>query len=435
MSDLKSKTIFVRDFGLFASWALKLTEYFGRVLYYCPWKSGFPTSKQFMIGTGLEGVERVSDFWDHVAEADIFFFPDVYDGDLQVYLREQGYPVWGAGKGEELELLRWQTKMFLKKDLKLPVQNVERIIGMDALREYLSEKDNLFVKISTLRGDFETFHHQTYKLSQPLLDDIETRLGANKDDKEFIVEDAIDDAVEVGYDGYTIDGKYPSIGIQGYEVKDVSYIGVCHAYDKMPKQVLEVNARLAPVFESYNYRGFWSSEIRVPPDGKPYLTDPCCRAGSPPSELYQEMFSNWGDIIWAGAHGELVTPKPVGKFGVEVLIHSQWADTHWQAIYFPPELRKWVKLRNLCQKGDTWHVAPQTVGLPEIGAVVAVDDSLLGAIKKAKSYCEQIEGFQIELNLKHLMTAVDVIREAEAKGLKFSDSPLPTQAQIASVLK
>jgi hypothetical protein len=434
MSDLSDKTIFIRDYGLFASWAQKFTQYFGRVLYYCPFKSAFPRSQQYVIGTGLDGVERVTNFWDHVDEADIFFFPDVYDGDLQVALRERGKPVWGSAKGEELELMRWQTKLFLKKDLHLPVQPVEQIIGVGELRAYLIDAENKYVKISLLRGDFETFHHQNYALSEPILDDIEQKLGPYKETKEFIVEDAIDDAIEVGYDGFTIDGQYPDPGMFGYEIKDVAYIGVVRPYGRLPKQVKEVNEKLAPVFSAYNYRGFWSSEIRVPQDGKPYLTDPCCRAGSPPSELYQEMFSNWGDIIWHGAQGDLVTPQPVGKYGVEVLIHSQWADQHWQAVYVEPEIRQWVKLRNVCQVDDTLYVAPQVVGLPEIGAVVAVDDSLLGAIKKVKGYCEGITGYSIDLNLKHLTDAVDVIRRSESQGLPFSGDPLPTRSQIAHVL-
>lgn len=435
MNELKNKTILVRDYGLFAEWAVKLTEYFGRVLYYCPYKTAFPRSQQYAIGTGLEGVERITDFWDHVAETDIFFFPDVYDGDLQVFLREElGKPVWGAARGEELELMRWQTKMFLKKDLHLPVQPVERIIGIDNLRDYLMDRTDKYVKISLLRGDFETFRHDNYHLSEPILDDIEQKMGPYKFSKEFVVEDAIDDAIEVGYDGFTIDGRYPDPGMFGYEIKDVAYVGVVRPYQKLPQQVKEVNQKLAPVFAEYNYRGFWSSEIRVPRDGKPYLTDPCCRAGSPPSELYQEMFSNWGEIIWSGAHGELAQPEPTGRYGVEVLIHSQWADQHWQAIYVEPEVRQWVKLRNVCQVEDVLYVAPQVVGLPEIGAIVAVDDSLLGAIKKVKSYCEKVTGYSIDLNLDRVSEAVDTIKQGEAHGIRFSEEPLPTQAQIANVL-
>ena len=434
MSDLGDKTIFVRDYGLFASWCQTLARDFGRVLYYCPFKSAFPRSQQFVIGTGLENVERVTNFWDHYKEADIFFFPDVYDGDLQVHLQELGYPVWGSGKAEELELMRWQTKMFLKKDLNLPVQPVEQIIGMDDLREFLMENDNKYVKISMLRGDFETFHHTTYNLTEPILNDIEQKIGPYRDKKEFIVEDAIDDAVEVGFDGFTIDGEFPDPSLFGYEIKDVAYVGVVRPYAKLPEPVKEVNRKLAPVFAAYQYRGFWSSEIRAGKDGKPYLTDPCCRAGSPPSELYQEMFSNWGQIIWSGAHGQIVAPIPVAKYGIEVLIHSDWADQHWQAVYVDPDVRRWVKLRNLCQIGETLYVAPQTVGLPEIGAVVATDDSLLGAIKKVKSYCEKITGFRIDTNLGQVTKAIDTIKEGERHGIRFSDDPLPSQSQIANVL-
>lgn len=433
MTDLSSKTICICDRGLFTTWALKMTEYFGRVLYWCDYKNAFPTSKQYMIGEGLDGVERVHHLFDMVDEVDVFAFPDVYDGDLQVHLREMGKPVWGSGKGEELELHRWETKGLLE-EIGLPVQNVERIIGIDNLREYLMENDNKYVKVSMLRGDFETFHHETYDLTEPRLDEIDTRLGANKHSKEFIVEDAIDDASEIGYDGYTIDGNFPRLGIQGYEIKDVSYIGAIRPYSSLPKQVRIVNEKLSPVFANYQYRGFWSSEIRVPKDGKPYLTDPCCRAGSPPSELYQEMYSNWGEIIWGGAHGELVEPKSVAKFGIEVLIHSQWADQHWQAVYFPSELRKWVKLRNLCQIGDIWHVAPQTVGLPEIGAVVAVDDTILGCIRKVREYCDQVKGYSIDTNVGRIPDAIQAIRDGEKKGLHFSDDPLPSQAQIAAVM-
>jgi hypothetical protein len=432
--NLKDKTCFVRDYGLFSSWAEKLTEYFGRVLYYCPFKSSFPKTYQYVIGTGYPGVERVTDFWDHVEEADIFFFPDVYDGDLQVFLREEGWPVWGCGKGEELEIYRWQTKMLLKKDIGLPVQPVERIIGVEALREHLEENENKYVKISLLRGDFETFHHTTYRLSEPLLDDIEKKLGPYKSSKEFIIEDAIDEAVEVGFDGWTIEGKYPDPCIIGYEIKDVAFVGAVLPYAKLPLPVRRVNEKLSPAFAAYNYRGFWSSEIRIGEDGRPYLTDPCCRAGSPPSEVYQEMFSNWGDIIWFGAHGELVKPEPVARFGVEVLLHSMWADQNWQAVYIEPEARKWVKLRNFCQVNDIVYVAPQTVGLPEIGAVVGIGDSLINAMRHLKKNADMVEGFNIDKNLEHVQEAMDVVKDARTKGMYFSDDPLPSAEQLHHVL-
>ena len=432
MEDLSSRTVTCFDYGLFVSWAPKLAEYFGRVFYFCPWQSAFPSSKLHRIGSGIGNIIKVDDFWDVVPETDVFFFPDVYTSGIQKHLRGLGYPVWGCGDAERLELERWETKEFLK-DLGLPVQHCEHIYGIEELRAYLMSEEDKYVKISKLRGDFETFHHTTYNLSEPILDDIEMRLGPFKDEKEFIVEDAINDAVETGFDGFTVDGQFPDPCVFGYEIKDVSYIGVINPYSRLPRQVKETNAALAPTFQECTYRGFWSSELRIVKDGTAYLTDPCCRAGSPPSELYQEMWKNWGEIIWHGAHGEMVTPQPVAKYGVEVLLHSAWADSHWQAVFADPEIRKWIKLRNMCVKNDTMYVAPQIVGLPEIGAVIAVEDTLMGAIKKVVERCKGVTGYEIDMNIDKISKAIDTIKEGEKAGINLF-GPLPSKGEIAAAL-
>jgi hypothetical protein len=49
--------------------------------------------------------------------------------------------------------------------------------------------------------------------------------------------------------------------------------------------------------------------VRCTKDGKAYLIDPCCRAGSPPNELYQLMISNLADVIWYGAEGLVIEPE------------------------------------------------------------------------------------------------------------------------------
>lgn len=434
MSELSDKTLMVYDNGLFVSWAERLARDFGRVLLYVPWKDAFPKSNKFVIGQGMENVERVNDFWDYVPETDIFFFPDVYDGDLQVHLRSIGKPVWGSAKGEELELKRWETKLLLK-EIGLPVQHCARVVGLDELREYLQENENQYVKCSAMRGDFETFYHDTYELTEPRLDELGYKLGARKIDKEFICEDAIDPAIEIGYDGITIDGQYPKLPMQGYEIKDLGYIGCVHNYATLPKQVREVNAKLAPIFEQYQYRGFFSSEIRIPKDGKAYLTDPCCRAASPPSELYQEMYKNWSEVIWYGAHGELVELEPLAKFGVQAMLHSSWADQNWQALYYPKEIAKWVKIRNMTYIGDKVYVAPQSVGLPEVGGVIATGNSIVEAVKKLKGYADQITGYTLEIKLESLPQAIQTIAEGEKQGIKFCDSGLPSIAQVEALLR
>lgn len=436
MSDLSNRTLLCYDNGLFTSWAERLgplREGFGRVLLYVPWKDAFPKSNWFSIGDGLPGVEKVTDFFDVIDEVDCFFFPDVYDGDLQEHLRDLGKPVWGSGKGEELELYRWETKKLLK-EIGLPVQPVERIIGLDALREHLKENDDKYIKTSMMRGDFETFHHIRYDLSEPRLDELEHKLGARKQTKEFIVEDSISPALEVGFDGYCIDGEFNDPSILGVEEKDVAYIGVVQPYKQFPEKVRYVNEKLAPILKEYKYRNFFSSEIRLGRDKEPYLTDPCCRAGSPPSEVYQESFSNWADIVWAGAHGEMVKPKPIAKYAVEALIHSSWADQNDEAVRFPEKIDQWVKLRNVARLNGVRYIMPQSVGLPEIGAVVGIDDTLLGAIKKVKSYADQIEGYDLDIKLKDIESVIKVIDDGQQKGIKFTSDPLPTLAQVQKAI-
>src|ERR1035437_6230905 len=104
--DLKTKVATVYDYGLFVELAIKLAPSFKKLNYFVPWKSSFPKSDLAIIGDGIEGVTRVENFFDIKEETDIFIFPDVYDGDLQLDLESQGYLVWGCRKGEEMELDR-----------------------------------------------------------------------------------------------------------------------------------------------------------------------------------------------------------------------------------------------------------------------------------------------------------------------------------------
>jgi hypothetical protein len=429
--DLSRQTILIYDHGLFVSWAEKLTQYFGRVLYFCPWKTMFPEFRYYLIGENLPGVERVYEFWDVVDQVDIFFFPDIYDGDLQLHLRSLGKRVWGGAKSEELELNRYETKQLLR-EIDLPVNPVAKITGTDVLRKHLQKVRNKYVKMSNMRGDMETFRHDDYFLSESRLDELDNKLGAAKEAARFVVEDPVEDAVEVGFDGYTIDGKFPGIGIQGYEIKDAGLIGVVRPYEELPEGLQQVNAKLSPILQNYEHRGFFSTEVRIQKNGKPYLIDPCMRCASPPSELYQETYSNWGEIIAAGSYGETVDPNPLCKYGVEVIVRSDWVDKNWLAIDYPKEIEQWVKLKNMTMIGDRRYIAPH--GFFEIGAVVAIDDTLIGAIKKVAEYSKQVRGFRVEIRLDSIVEGIETIRESVDLGVEFSDDPLPTAKEVSDAL-
>lgn len=429
MTDLSHKHVRFVDNGLFVSFARHVAKEFGKASYYSPWQGPFVRSHSLVVGSGFDEMERVKYPLDDADEVDLWVFTDLYHSDLQLFLESHGARVWGARKGEEMELHRWQFKQYLKR-LGLPVQHIEHINGFDALRSYLKKVENKFVKTSFVRGDFETFKHVNYTLTEPRLDDLEHHLGAVKRDYEFIVEDEITDAVEIGYDGFTVDGNFPSHAMMAYEVKDCGMLAVALPYDKLAAPVIEVNDKLASTLKEYSYRGFLCTEIRYTMDRKPYLIDPCCRLGTPSNELLQELFLGWGPTLWAGAKGELISPRPKAKFGCLAIIHSEFAVDNWQSISYPKTIDPYVKLRFHTRIDGKEYIAPQIIGIPDIGAVVGTGDTLLSAIKSCKERASQVKGFQVTCDLSSIDKALDTIKEGEKFGIKFGDGPLPTADQV-----
>ena len=123
--------------------------------------------------------------------------------------------------------------------------------------------------------------------------------------------------------------------------------------------MLDTDNALAKVMKSYGYRGFYSTEIRVGKDGVPFLIDPTMRTPNPPGFLYSEMYSNFSEIVWKGANGILVDPKPLGKFGVQLQMKSSWSDSgHWQPIDFDMKFRQQIKIANACKIGDQFYSVP-----------------------------------------------------------------------------
>jgi len=427
--ELRTKTVCVVDNGLFISFARKIASGFKKVYYYTPYQSAFVQSRQLVIGSGFDEIERILDPQSREDEVDLWVFLDLYQSDWQERLRSQGKRVWGAGFGEEMELHRWEFKEWLKKQ-GMDVQPMEHIFGFEKLRNHLKKVENKYVKTSFTRGDFETFRHETYALSEPRLDDLEHHLGIVKDDYEFIVEDEIPDAVEVGYDGFTVRGQFPKLGMMAYEVKDCGMIGCVKTYDELAEPVKKVNAGLVAAFRADNYCGFFCSEIRYTKDKKAYFIDPCCRLGTPSNELLQELFDNWPQVLWDGAGGVCTTPRKKFEFGCMAVIHSEFAVENTQSISYPKEIDEYVKLRFHVRRNGKDYVAPQTIGLPDLGVVVGVGNSLLEAINLCKKRAAMIKGFGIEVSLGSIDKALDTIREGEKMGVKFTDKPLPTLGEL-----
>lgn len=417
MEDFSNKSVCIRDNGLFVSLAIALSKRFGKVYYTTPWReSAFPKSNARMIGQGIPGVEWIEDIYD--VKADLYCFPDCYSSSLQMHLVDVGKRVWGSRCGDELEIYREDAKKLFKK-LGLPVGKYEVVYGLDKLREYLKAHDNVWVKNEETRGDMESFHSKNYKLIEPRLDELEHNLGALKLIHKFVVEDSIDNAVETGIDTYTVDGQFPNKSMVGIEIKDKGYVGIVREYKSLPLQITQFCDTLAPIFEKYQYRNFFSTENRVVRNGTSYMNDFCARQGSPPSELYLYMLKNLAEIIWYGAEGELVEPEYSNKYGAEVLIQSAWADKNWQAVEFPKEVKDNVILRNMSIIKGKYYAMPQAVCIPEIGGVVADGSTIEEAIKKVKAICDKVEGYYLEMFCESLDRAQDEISKLSEFGINL----------------
>lgn len=399
------KTALICDHGLFQPLAHRLAEDYERVLYFRPWVSSFSSANDFQIGRGYDNVLRVEAYEPYFDDKDVtWVFPDLHFADLQTWLRKQGRAVWGAGHGEELELLRGEVKQ-LMSEIGLPVKKWTTVDGMEELRDYLKDHENVYVKISKFRGICETFCSPSYDLVKPKLDDIEHDLGGLAEVQEFIVEHPVDDATEVGYDGLSIDGVFPKIALCGVEIKDVCYFGKITPYAVLSEQVREVNKKLSPVMKQYGYRGFFSTEIRVAKDKKPYLIDLTCRHASPAGEALLEIVENMGEVIEGGANGELVELKPRGNFVAQAMLLSDFAIGNWLPISIPENIRQHVHLYHSCRINGMEYVVPTGADMPQIGSVTAYGETPQQAIKLCQQYVKKIEAFGLKDNTDKMADA------------------------------
>lgn len=415
MTETENKKALIIDSGLYVHVAEMIALGFGETYYFADWRGQFPTSKLSCVGEGL-GLERVQSWEEWVDKVDIIIFLDIYYGHLQSFLRARGYRVWGNADAEVLETDRWKTKQWLGANGSAinRTYHITGLHGKEGLVQHLKQNDDRYIKGGRYRGDFESYHHENLWLTKPWIDELQNTLGPRQDIAEFIVEDPIN-GVECGFDGFSIDGVFPSVGSYGYECKDAGYVG--KVYDRPPKIIEKVCQELSSALKGYQARGFLSIEFRVGEDKVPYIIDPCMRCGSPPSETYIEMFSNWSDVIWAGADGELIDLVPAAQYGAQLVLKADWAKENWLAVDVPKDMRKFVKLHNHYRLKDMDYVVPN--GIKEIGGVIGLGDTLEEAIKQCLENAEEVKAYSLEFDRQCFDKCMDQIEEGIQNGIDW----------------
>lgn len=416
--ELKDKTVCVVDSGVFAEIARSLSRTFGKVYYTSPWVTDYPSSYKTTLGEGFSDYERVDDIWDIVDDVDLFVFTDNHQGPLQEYLAAQGKRVFGSRNGDELECERDTAKAHFA-ELDIPQAPYEVVTGMKALREYIKSRGDqkLWIKINRTRGDTETFSVEGYELAKNRLDTMEADFGPIAQRRDFVVEDNLPDTLDIAIDTYCIDGQYPQRAMLGVEQKDQGYVCIVKDWVEFPPALVSIYDKLSPTLEMYKYRNLFALESRVGEKGI-WLADPCCRFGSPVSELELDLIENLPEIMWYGAEGVMVQPKYKAKFGCEVLIKSSWSPEKPMLIQFPEEYRDQIKLRYAAQFGNETWILPQNSG-EEVGAIVAYGNSLEDCMAEVNEIGSQVKGTQLSVTTGSMDDLNDSLKDLASWGITF----------------
>jgi hypothetical protein len=421
--DTSHKTVLFYDLsGFYTHLADAVVGEFGKVLYFSQWERAFSLSRDAMPGYGIDGVERVEDFFEATHRADLVVFPDVGMVGLQEQLRQQGMPVWGSGKGARLERDRWFLRSIVN-EVGLDTSVAMLIRGLDKLREFLRDADECYIKLSNFRGDMETFHHKNYFATQSWLDELAAKLGAFQDICEFIIEQPIEDedgdqVCEVGIDAMVIDGKLMRPALWGYEIKDQAYVGMVGA---VPDRLLQVHNKISPLLEGIGYRGPMSNEVRFTRE-QAYLIDFTARFPSPPSEVQSQLIENIGEVMWDGANGRMPKPKYRGVYAAQVVMTTKWAKEQYPkpAYYLGLEIGRpdRVRIHHHCRiDGHDYAVSPSDV--TEFGAAIGFGDSLESAVGDALDAAESVNGYQVSYDAGAFSKAADCIRAGERLGIDW----------------
>ena len=413
---LKDKVVCVYDFGLFVDVSVKLAEKFGKVYYFTDWQDDFSTWNDYKIGTGLPNVIRCEKFFDIVDECDLFVFPDIGKGDLQQYLRRQGKLVYGSAEAEDLEIYR-SLFLKLKRDLGMNEIPTKEFTKLEDMKDYLKDKENLFIKIDAFRGNMETERFLNMKLSEPFLDKLQHDIGFIKDDEiHFLVESPINDAIEIGTDLICVNGKYSDKCFYGPEIKGEAFMGIFSDFSKVPKPIREVNEKMEQVLNWYGYRGPLSTEVRVTEkEKKGYFIDICARQGNPPTACELELLDNYAEAIYGAAMGMIVPLKSKYKFACQLQIHSSWSEKEPMPIEFDDKYSQYVKFKHWAIKdteyGKVNYFIPATKPLSSPCSVVGIGQTMDEAIKMCKKIADTLKGKSLEFRVEALDEAKEQVEK------------------------
>lgn len=428
MKPIEDVVCCVLDYGSFISLADTMGKKCKKSFYYSPFEQEYLGIERCCIGDGMDRFTRVDEYMrpDFFDSVDLWIVPDIGFGGFQKYLRSLGKAVFGSMGADRLELYRTH---FLKtiKECGLPVVNSEVCHGFSELYDYLKETNNKWVKINRYRANMETWHHIDFAHSERELERLAYTFGPLREGIVFVVQDPIEEdesspVLEVGYDGWCIDGWFADLSFQGYEAKNELYLGSLLEYEKQPKAVREVNERFSSVLEKYGYRNFFATEIRIKNDVG-YFTDPTNRMAGQTMEHLLNTCTNLPEVINAGAHGEIIKPEFSHKFAAEATLHYKGGGDGWKTFTVPDSISEKMKPYRCCFAEGSFHLPPNKSD--ELGVIIGQGDSVEECITDLNRNFSQLENEPIWIDYEGFADLIAQIQDAETQGIEFSNQEMP----------
>lgn len=431
MKKITDVTATVVDYGTFISLADKLSEQCKKVNYYSPIDSEYRNIQECVKGAGLgrEGhrIERIDQFIDSkiIRETDLFIFPDIGWGAPQRYLRDECHKaVWGNMGFDFYEMYRTQFLKLLES-LGMPVAPYVVIKGLTALAEHLKKVNDKWIKIDRYRDNMETWHHLDWTHSARKIEELNAVFGGAREIPVFIVQDRIETNGEIGYDGWSIDGQFPSASFAGYEKKNQLYLGAYTRYKDLPEEVKYVNEKISKRLAQFGYRNFIATEIRKGIDRKAYFIDPTPRMPGQTGEQLTETCENFGEVIWGGACGHVVEPKFLFNFAVEATMHYTENDEYWKTLRVPKEVERWTKLYHYCMIDGVYHF-PVTRN-DELGVLLGVGKTVDEAINHVKKNFEYFKNEPVDIRFQEFACLLNELQKAP---IKITTDKIPDPSSI-----
>lgn len=422
------------DNGEYTGFAERLAQFMD-VAYYSPWEEPYPMSISLTPGKGLKGVERTNQPLHMIVQGktpfDLLVSPHLYQNDIEFAARQLGIPIFGSGDGNIIENDRWYLKELLSAHGLLVTPSIE-VEGLDSLREILEDpkQEDKYIKVSVVRGDMNTFHHESWSETSVWFSQLERKLGPIGRHVRFILEDPIPhyaiagrETVEVSIEGICIDGVISLPFMIGYEVKDKGEVGFfCRSLAALPKPVQAIVAVLCEFFAQTKYRNFFAIEVRIMPNGEAYFTDATCRIPVPPGYALMNAIENLGDVVAQGAKGVPV-PLDVGKtkFLAEIILKSEWKVENFLQVRYPEKIANRLAFeRHFKIDGETWiipHVPPDYEMSP-FGSVIGLGETMEEAAAEAEKVAKQVNAFQLSYGSNVLEEAQEEFAKGEKLGIK-----------------